>query len=201
MVSRWIGGHLEWFFTKWFVASFFFLSFELFIHSYSFFILFYSCVEPIHFTRKTVINSSTILSIANFGIRHGSGKPHSIILLRRNESLTFFFLLFLLPSSFLFSDDAVDLLESLLERNPTHRLGSGADDGLEIMKHPFFKSINFKSVFVFLLLFSAYSLVLLLLLNAFINSKSSPFFFIARGKEPSSSLQAQCFQCGGYLEY
>jgi len=44
------------------------------------------------------------------------------------------------------SDDAVDLLEALLERNPTLRLGSGPEDGLEIMKHPFFKNMDFRAV-------------------------------------------------------
>ena len=30
-----------------------------------------------------------------------------------------------------------------MERNPALRLGSGPDDGREIMRHPFFKSIDF----------------------------------------------------------
>ena len=35
---------------------------------------------------------------------------------------------------------------SLLNRNPTRRLGAGADGATEIMKHPFFASIDFKKI-------------------------------------------------------
>lgn len=41
-----------------------------------------------------------------------------------------------------FSTEAKSLLRGLLQRNPKLRLGSGKDDGREIMAHPFFRSID-----------------------------------------------------------
>lgn len=38
--------------------------------------------------------------------------------------------------------DSLNLIEQLLVRDPEQRLGSGPEDALEIMLHPFFKSIN-----------------------------------------------------------
>jgi len=35
---------------------------------------------------------------------------------------------------------------SLLNRNPTRRLGAGPEGAHEIMRHPFFQSINWKDV-------------------------------------------------------
>ena len=49
-----------------------------------------------------------------------------------------------LPKSI--STEAKNLMVSLLNRNPTRRLGSGPDGALEIMKHPFFDSINWDNV-------------------------------------------------------
>jgi serine/threonine protein kinase len=42
------------------------------------------------------------------------------------------------------SHDARHILRSLLERDPTKRIGCGSADGEEIMKHPFFHSIDFE---------------------------------------------------------
>ena len=41
-----------------------------------------------------------------------------------------------------FSDEVVNLLNLLLEKDPAKRLGSGSYDAQDIMKHPFFSTIN-----------------------------------------------------------
>ncbi|ODV85552.1 hypothetical protein CANARDRAFT_176000 [[Candida] arabinofermentans NRRL YB-2248] len=43
--------------------------------------------------------------------------------------------------------DAVDILQRLLTRDPTQRLGSGPTDAEEIMAHPYFANINFDDIF------------------------------------------------------
>ncbi|EPQ54936.1 hypothetical protein GLOTRDRAFT_130101 [Gloeophyllum trabeum ATCC 11539] len=42
--------------------------------------------------------------------------------------------------------DAVSILQKLLTRDPTRRLGSGKDDAEEIKRHPFFKDVNWDDV-------------------------------------------------------
>jgi classical protein kinase C len=42
--------------------------------------------------------------------------------------------------------DAVSILQKLLTRDPSRRLGSGKGDAEEIKKHPFFKDVNFDDV-------------------------------------------------------
>jgi len=42
--------------------------------------------------------------------------------------------------------DAVSILQKLLTRDPTRRLGSGKSDAEEIKRHPFFKDVNFDDV-------------------------------------------------------
>ncbi|TFK91937.1 hypothetical protein K466DRAFT_274071 [Polyporus arcularius HHB13444] len=42
--------------------------------------------------------------------------------------------------------DAVSILQKLLTRDPTRRLGSGKADAEEIKRHPFFKDVNFDDV-------------------------------------------------------
>ncbi|KIY46572.1 hypothetical protein FISHEDRAFT_66415 [Fistulina hepatica ATCC 64428] len=42
--------------------------------------------------------------------------------------------------------DAVSVLQKLLERDPTRRLGSGKEDAEEIKRQPFFKDVNFDDV-------------------------------------------------------
>ncbi|KAI0075072.1 protein kinase C [Panus rudis PR-1116 ss-1] len=42
--------------------------------------------------------------------------------------------------------DAVSILQKLLTRDPTRRLGSGKTDAEEIKRHPFFKDVNFDDV-------------------------------------------------------
>lgn len=44
------------------------------------------------------------------------------------------------------STEAKNLMVSLLNRNPTRRLGAGPDGATEIMAHPFFASINWADV-------------------------------------------------------
>lgn len=44
------------------------------------------------------------------------------------------------------STDAKNLMVSLLNRNPTRRLGAGPEGALEIMRHPFFDGINWTDV-------------------------------------------------------
>lgn len=44
------------------------------------------------------------------------------------------------------STEAKNLMVSLLNRNPTRRLGAGPEGALEIMKHPFFNSISWDEV-------------------------------------------------------
>ena len=44
------------------------------------------------------------------------------------------------------STEAKNLMVSLLNRNPTRRLGAGPEGPLEIMRHPFFASINWEDV-------------------------------------------------------
>ena len=44
------------------------------------------------------------------------------------------------------SDDARDLCQRLLDKNPQTRLGSGPSDAQEIMSHPWFASINWNSI-------------------------------------------------------
>ena len=45
------------------------------------------------------------------------------------------------------SDDALDLIVKLLNRDPKQRLGSGPGDSEEIKAHQFFKNINWDDVF------------------------------------------------------
>lgn len=42
--------------------------------------------------------------------------------------------------------EAVDILQRLLTRDPTQRLGSSKRDGLDIMEHPYFANINFDDI-------------------------------------------------------
>jgi len=108
-----------------------------------------SFVELIHSILKIEIKCFIMYFIVNFVILIGLG-PYFIFFL-----LLFFF--FSKPKNFLFSsDDAIDLLEGLLERNPALRIGSGPQDGVEIMRHPFFKSIDFALVRLFIYLFIIY---------------------------------------------
>ena len=44
------------------------------------------------------------------------------------------------------SEEALDLIVKLLNRDPNRRLGSGPGDSEEIKKHVFFKSINWENV-------------------------------------------------------
>ena len=44
------------------------------------------------------------------------------------------------------SQEAKNLMVSLLNRNPTRRLGAGPEGAQEIMRHPFFNSINWQDV-------------------------------------------------------
>ena len=44
------------------------------------------------------------------------------------------------------SHHAKGLIVSLLNRNPTKRLGSGPEGAEEIMRHPFFASVNWRDV-------------------------------------------------------
>jgi serine/threonine protein kinase len=49
-----------------------------------------------------------------------------------------------LPKSI--STEAKNLMVALLNRNPTKRLGSGPEGALEIMRHPFFKNVDWDMV-------------------------------------------------------
>ncbi len=49
-----------------------------------------------------------------------------------------------LPASL--SDEAKNLIVSLLNRNPSRRLGAGADGADEIRRHPFFRNIDWQVV-------------------------------------------------------
>lgn len=42
--------------------------------------------------------------------------------------------------------DAVSILQKLLTRDPSRRLGAGPDDALEIKRHPFFKDVSWDDV-------------------------------------------------------
>jgi len=42
--------------------------------------------------------------------------------------------------------DAVSILQKLLTRDPTRRLGSGRSDAEEIKRHPFFRDVNFDDI-------------------------------------------------------
>ena len=44
------------------------------------------------------------------------------------------------------STDAKNLMVSLLNRNPTRRLGAGPEGAVEIMRHPFFDGISWENV-------------------------------------------------------
>ena len=44
------------------------------------------------------------------------------------------------------SNNAKTLMVSLLNRNPTRRLGAGPEGALEIMRHPFFANIDWDKV-------------------------------------------------------
>ncbi|OLL23182.1 Protein kinase C-like [Neolecta irregularis DAH-3] len=43
--------------------------------------------------------------------------------------------------------DAVSILQKLLTREPERRLGSGPNDALDIMAHPFFRNLNFDDIY------------------------------------------------------
>ncbi len=43
-----------------------------------------------------------------------------------------------------FSVEAKSMLQALLERDPTKRLGHGEEDALEIKRHPFFAKIDWE---------------------------------------------------------
>lgn len=45
-----------------------------------------------------------------------------------------------------FSDDFKDLVNKLLTKDQTQRLGAGPNDYLDIMAHPFFKDIDIKKI-------------------------------------------------------
>lgn len=51
-----------------------------------------------------------------------------------------------IPMKTYFSAESRSLLEKLLERNPTKRLGSGPTDANEIRSHTFFREINWKDL-------------------------------------------------------
>lgn len=42
--------------------------------------------------------------------------------------------------------DAVSILQKLLTRDPTRRLGAGKEDAEEVKRHPFFKDVNFDDI-------------------------------------------------------
>ncbi|KAI9594154.1 kinase-like domain-containing protein [Syncephalis fuscata] len=44
------------------------------------------------------------------------------------------------------SRDSVSILQKLLTRDPTRRLGAGADDALEIKRHPFFRNVDWDAM-------------------------------------------------------
>ena len=44
------------------------------------------------------------------------------------------------------SDEAKNIIVHLLNRNPSRRLGAGADGANEIKRHPFFKGLDFDKV-------------------------------------------------------
>ena len=43
--------------------------------------------------------------------------------------------------------DDVSLIQQLLVREPGQRLGSGPEDALDVMRHPFFKQINWDDLY------------------------------------------------------
>ena len=43
--------------------------------------------------------------------------------------------------------DDVSLIQQLLVREPEQRLGSGPEDALDVMRHPFFKGINWDDLY------------------------------------------------------
>ena len=43
--------------------------------------------------------------------------------------------------------DSVTLIQQLLVREPERRLGSGPEDALEVMRHPFFKGIDWDDLY------------------------------------------------------
>ena len=43
--------------------------------------------------------------------------------------------------------DSVSILQKLLVRDPEQRLGSGPEDALEVMRHDFFKGINWDDLY------------------------------------------------------
>lgn len=45
-----------------------------------------------------------------------------------------------------FSNEACSLLKGLLERDPTKRLGFSSEDAADIMRHPFFRDINWNDL-------------------------------------------------------
>ena len=45
------------------------------------------------------------------------------------------------------STEAKNLMVSLLNRNPTKRLGAGPEGALEIQRHPFFKDVDWDQVY------------------------------------------------------
>ena len=46
-----------------------------------------------------------------------------------------------------FSVEAKSMLQALLERDPSKRLGSGEEDALEIKRHPFFAKIDWDQLY------------------------------------------------------
>jgi serum/glucocorticoid-regulated kinase 2 len=51
-----------------------------------------------------------------------------------------------IPMKPYFSDDAINLLKMLLERDPTKRIGFSEKDADELREHPFFSDINWKAI-------------------------------------------------------
>ena len=43
--------------------------------------------------------------------------------------------------------DSVSMLQKLLVRDPEQRLGSGPEDALEVMRHEFFRGINWEDLY------------------------------------------------------
>ncbi|CAO3614558.1 unnamed protein product [Mucor hiemalis] len=44
------------------------------------------------------------------------------------------------------SSDSISICQQLLQREPTHRLGSGPDDAIPIKRHPFFRGVNWEDM-------------------------------------------------------
>ena len=45
-----------------------------------------------------------------------------------------------------FSDEAISFLKALLQRDPSKRIGSSAEDAAELKKHPFFAGVDWDQI-------------------------------------------------------